>query len=43
MDKIDIIIILRALFLYLLVEKGWTVKRSNDNTFEITKNVKTQI
>jgi hypothetical protein len=43
MDKISYIVILRALFLYLLVEKGWTVKRSDDHTFEITKNVKTQI
>ena len=42
MDKISYIIILRALFVFSLIEKGWCVKKVNSekNTFEMFKSVK---
>ena len=42
LDNVSIIIILRALFIYMLVEKGWSVRKckSNKNTFEMYKSVK---
>jgi len=50
MDNISLLIILRALFIYFLIERGWTVKKkykTNDfnskdlnNVFYIYKNVK---
>ena len=42
LDKISLLVILRALFIYLLVEKGWSIKKcKNDkNTFEMYKSVK---
>jgi hypothetical protein len=45
MDNISLLIILRALFIYYLLEKGWCVKRtkSKKDTFEIFKSVKTTI
>jgi hypothetical protein len=30
MDTISYLIILRALFIYILIEKGWTVKKCKD-------------
>ena len=41
LDKISILIILRALFIYLLVEKGWSIRKcKSKNTFEMYKSVK---
>jgi hypothetical protein len=45
MDNISSIIILRALFLYSLIDKGWTIrkykeKKHNSHKFEIFKNIK---
>ena len=41
MDKISCLIILRALFILDIIEKGWCVKKNkNDDLFEIYKNVK---
>ena len=41
MDNISYLIILRALFILDILEKGWCVKKcKNDNLFEIYKNVK---
>lgn len=41
MDKISCIIILRALFIYTLLEKGWSIKKSKkSNDIHIFKNVK---
>jgi len=44
MDNISLLIILRALFIYFILEKGWTVKknnqRGNSNVFHIYKSVK---
>ena len=42
LDKVSVLIILRALFIYMLVEKGWSVRKckSNKNTFEMYKSVK---
>jgi len=42
MDNISLLIILRALFIYFILEKGWTVKKNKqtDNTFHIYKSVK---
>ena len=38
MDNISMLVILRALYLYKLIEKGWIVKKyKKKNTFEITK------
>ena len=40
-DKISSVIILRAFFIYLLIEKGWIIKKcKNKNTFEINKSFK---
>jgi broad-specificity NMP kinase len=44
MDKISCIIILRALFVFSLIEKGWSVRKSKENsTFEIFKSVKKEV
>ena len=45
MDKISYIIILRALFVFYLIEKGWAVRKckSPSTTFEIFKTVKKEI
>jgi len=45
MDKISYIIILRALFIFSLIEKGWSIKKSkhSKNTFEIFKSVRNEI
>ena len=44
MDKISCLIILRALFLFSLIEKGWCVKKieNQKNTFEMFKSVKNE-
>jgi len=40
-DKISCIIILRALFIFSLIEKGWSVRKCKQkNTFEMFKSVK---
>lgn len=41
MDNISSIIILRALFVFSLIDKGWSVKKSKykKNTFEMYKTV----
>ena len=43
MDKISCLIILRALFIYSLIDMGWCIKKTkrNKNTFELYKSVKT--
>ena len=38
-DNISYLIILRALFIFSLLEKGWAVKKKK-NTFEIYKSIK---
>jgi hypothetical protein len=42
LDNISYLIILRALFLFSLIDKGWSVKKfkNQKNTFEIYKSVK---
>jgi hypothetical protein len=41
MDKISCLIILRALFIYLLINSGWTVKKCKEkNSFQMYKTVK---
>jgi hypothetical protein len=42
MDNISCIIILRALFIFNLIQKGWSIKKSKNakDTFEIFKSVK---
>jgi hypothetical protein len=42
MDKISCIIILRALFIYSVLEKGWGVKKSKSdkNSYTLYKSVK---
>ena len=42
MDNISYLIILRALFVYSLIEKGWNIKKvkKGKNTFEMYKSVK---
>ena len=41
MDKISIIIILRALFIFSLLEKGWSVRKSkNRNEIHVFKSIK---
>jgi hypothetical protein len=42
MDKISCLIILRSLFLFSLVEKGWCVKKSKHgkNLFELSFKLK---
>ena len=41
-DNISYIIILRALFIFLLIDKGWSVRKCKygKNTFEMYKSVK---
>jgi hypothetical protein len=43
LDNISYLIILRALFVFSLIEKGWSVKKfkNKKNTFQIYKSVKT--
>jgi hypothetical protein len=43
LDNLSLVIILRSLFIYILIEKGWIVrkyKNGTKNTFEIYKSVK---
>ena len=41
LDNVSIIIILRALFIYMLVEKGWSVRKcKSKDTFEMYKSIK---
>ena len=42
MDKISCLIILRALFLYSVIESGWSVRKckNGNNLFELYKTVK---
>lgn len=42
LDNISYLIILRALFVFSLLEKGWAIKkiRNKKNTFEIYKSIK---
>jgi len=42
MDKISCIVLLRALFIFNLIDKGWSVRKCkhSKNTFEVFKNVK---
>lgn len=42
MDKISCIIILRALFILNILEKGWCIKKNGD-LFEIYKSIKKTI
>ena len=38
LDRISCLIILRALYLYNLLENGWIIKKNkNKNTFDLTK------
>jgi len=41
-DSLSCIIILRALFIFMLIEKGWTVKKNkhSKNTYQMYKDVK---
>jgi hypothetical protein len=39
MDKISCLVILRALFIFLLIEKGWIVKRVGSG-YQLSKSVK---
>ncbi len=41
-DKISLLILLRALFVFLLIEKGWCVKKCkhSKNEYEMFKSVK---
>ena len=42
-DKISSLIILRALFIFNLIEKGWSIRKcKSNNTFEIFKSVKNE-
>ena len=43
MDKIACLIILRALFIFMLVEKGWTVKKCKSKNIHLYKSVKKEI
>jgi hypothetical protein len=40
MDNLSYLIILRALFIYYLVNAGWSIKscKNNKNTFKLYKN-----
>jgi len=40
MDNISSLIIFRALFIFSLIDRGWTVRKSGKNTFEMYKSVK---
>ena len=43
MDKISYLIILRALFIFSLLDKGWSVRKcKSDNLFKIFKSIKKQ-
>lgn len=38
LDNISIVIILRSLYLFLLLDKGWVIRKgSGKNTFQLTK------
>jgi hypothetical protein len=41
MDNLSYLIILRALFIYSMIEKGWSIKRikNKKNTFEMYKSL----
>jgi hypothetical protein len=41
-DNLSSIVILRALFLLLLIEKGWTIKKTKNekNTYTMYKSIK---
>ena len=41
-DNVSLIIILRALFIFKLIEKGWSIRKSKHghNNFEMYKSVK---
>lgn len=44
MDDLSKLIILRALFMFFLIDKGWIVKKQKGvNTFKVYKNVKKNI
>jgi len=42
LDNISVIIILRSLFIFNLINSGWTIKlcKGNKNTFQMYKSVK---
>jgi hypothetical protein len=42
MDKLSYLIILRALFIFYLIENGWSIKKikNQKNTFEMFKSIK---
>ena len=40
MDQITFLVILRALFIFSLVENGWSVRKTGKNKFEMYKSVK---
>ena len=42
LDNVSLLIILRALFIFALIEKGWSVRKSKHgrNNFEMCKSVK---
>jgi len=44
MDRISCIIFLKALFIFSLIDKGWSVRKCkhSKNTFEIFKSVKNE-
>jgi hypothetical protein len=44
MDKVSYLIILRALFIFDLIEKGWSIRKCkhSKNTFEIFKSVRNE-
>lgn len=38
LDNISIVIILRSLYLFLLLDKGWVIRKgTGKNTFQLTK------
>lgn len=38
MDNISALIILRALYLYKLLQKGWSIKKlNNKNTYKVSR------
>ena len=40
MDQITFLVILRALFIFSLIEKGWSVRKTGKDKFEMYKSVK---
>lgn len=42
MDKISYLIILRALYIFTLINAGWSIRKckKEKNTFEMTKSIK---